>query len=532
MFTLYLNKEYAFILKTEVKNMDYNEKLYNVFSSGEQRLESWMAAVFSKEYDHNVSIDEVREILAESDEYMVLEFNEIEESNFIRDKSKWEIFVKLQYLPMVMEEEHDGCCGGCSHDDEEEHSCCGHSHNEEHNGCCGKHSHEEEEHSCCGHSHNDGHSCCGWHSHEEPENNDELSFYISLVDASSVTENVPEIFSVNTVREEDYKEACQCRYAIHISTTFDNFPLTDYQRQLQLLNSLVSDASIFLDMSCYTAHSGDWLAYTSTFALPPSLDYLYTIHAVYDDDKDPSKVEYWFHTHGLYRVGCIELEIVGVEDSQASYGALLSTCAKLFIERGVPEAEFKFNPAYNTYVCWLPWQEALKKLNIADDVSGSAKDRNDGVHNTPSGILVAVDKEGNYHSLDYYKKELTDNPMFMMSNFETSLMREAAFEKIGHFLQLIEENKDKKDENTSFLVKLGYGETEENPNDLEHLWFDVHDFTNDGYFDATLINEPYKDLGMHEGDRGMHSIERLTDWAVYTEDAQYNSGNIYLLFRE
>ena len=492
--------------------MDYNEKLYNVFSSGEQRLESWMAAVFTKEYDHNMTIEEFRDILSQSDEYMVLEFNEIEESKFIRDKSKWEAYIKLQYLPMVMDEDEHSC--GCGHD---EGGCC--QDDDEHSCGCG-HSHDDEEHSCgCGHNHDD-----------EEENNDELNFYVALVDASSVTENVPEIFSVNTVREDDYKEACQCKYAVHVSTTFDNHPLTDYQRQLKLLDSLVPECSIFLDMSCYTAHSGDWLSYTSTFALPPSLDYLYTIHAVYDDDKDPNKVEYWFHTHGLYRVGSIELEIVGVEDSNAAYGALLNTCAKMFIERGVPEAGFKFNPAYNTYVCWFPWQEALKKLNIADDVTGSAKDRNDGVHNTPSGILLAVDADGNYHSLDYYKNELTDNPMFMMSYFETSLMREAAFEKLEYFLELL--NKNKGDDKTSFLVKLGYGETEENPNDLEHLWFDVHDFTNDGYFDATLINEPYKDLGMHEGDRGMHSIERLTDWEIYTEENNYNSRNIYLLFQE
>ena len=473
--------------------MDYNEKLYNIFSSGEQRLESWMAAVFTKEYDHNMTIDELRGILSESDEYLVVDLEEIEESNFIRDKSKWEAAVKLQYLPMVMDEEEHECGGGCCHSED---------------GCqC--HNNEDN-------------------NENEEENKDELSFYIALVDASTVTENVPEIFSVNTVKEEDYNEACGCRYAVHVSTTFDNFQLIDYQRQLKLLDSLVPEASIFLDMSCYTAHSGDWLSYTSTFALPSSLDYLYTIHAVYDDDKDPNKIEYWFHTHGLYRVGSIELEIVGVEDSNAAYGQLLNTCAKMFIERGVPEPGFKFNPAYNVYVCWLPWEEALKKLNISDDVSGSAKDRNDGVHNTPSGILVAVDKEGNYHTLDFYKKELTDNPMFMMSNFETSLMREAAFDKIEYFLELL--NKNKGSEEISFLVKLGYGETEENPNDLEHLWFDVHDFTDDGYFDATLLNEPYKDLGMHEGDRGMHSIERLTDWAIYTGEEQYNSRNIYLLF--
>ena len=51
--------------------MDYNEKLYNVFSSGEQRLESWMAAVFTKEYDHNMTIEEFRDILSQSDEYQM-----------------------------------------------------------------------------------------------------------------------------------------------------------------------------------------------------------------------------------------------------------------------------------------------------------------------------------------------------------------------------------------------------------------------------------------------------------------------------
>ena len=56
-----------------------------------------------------------------------------------------------------------------------------------------------------------------------------LTFYIALIDAKTVTENVPEIFSVNTIKEENYKEALEVNYAIHISTVFQNYPLTDYQ---------------------------------------------------------------------------------------------------------------------------------------------------------------------------------------------------------------------------------------------------------------------------------------------------------------
>ncbi len=344
------------------------------------KMESSMAAVFSKEYDHNMSIEELKEILNESDEFIILEFKEIEKNKYIREKSKWEASLKLQYLPMVMENEN-----------------------------------AKDE-------------------YDNSKNNDELNFYIALVEASSLTENLPEIFSVNTVRESDYIEATKCKYAIHISTVFNNFPLTDYQRQLKLLNNIAAENSIFLDISSFTARSGEWLKYTSTFSLPPSLDYLYTIHAIYDDDKNPEKIEYWFHTHGLYRVGCIELEIIGVEDSNAAYGGLLSACARLFIQNGVPKSGFIFNPAYKVNICWLPWDMALKELNIDKDFSGSFKDREDGIHNNPSGALVAVDKNGNYKTLDYFKKELSDNPVFMLSSFETEIMKQAAFEKIEYFI--------------------------------------------------------------------------------------------------
>lgn len=433
------------------------------------KRESSMAAVFSKEYDHNMSIEELKEILNESDEFIIIEFEENNEHKI--EKSKWEVSLKLQYLPMVMESDIS--------------------------------------------------------DNEKSKNKDELTFYIALIEASSVTENLPEIFSVNTVRESDYIESTKCKYAIHISTVFNNFPLTDYQRQLKLLNSIVADASIFLDISCFTARSREWLKYTSTFSLPPSLDYLYTIHAIYDDDKNPDKIEYWFHTHGLYRVGCIELEIIGVEDSNAAYGELLNTCAKLFIQNGVPKSGLVFSPSYKVYICWLPWDKALKELNIDKDFSGSFKGRKDNIHANPSGALVAVDKNGNYHTLDYYKKELSENPVFVLSSFETAIMREAAFEKLEYFLGLL--NKNKGDNKISFLVKLGYNDNESDK-DLEHLWFEVHDFTKEGYFDATLLNEPYKDLGIHEGDRRMHSMKNLTDWQIYTEERIYNSGNIYLLF--
>ena len=87
--------------------MDYNEKLYNVFSNKEHRLESWMAAVFSKEYDHNVTIDELKDILAEENGFIVTELKEVEKENYIRENSKWEVILKAEYI-------EDYECDDCS----------------------------------------------------------------------------------------------------------------------------------------------------------------------------------------------------------------------------------------------------------------------------------------------------------------------------------------------------------------------------------------------------------------------------------
>lgn len=466
--------------------MEYNKSLYNVFAKKEDRLESWMAAVPTKKTDRIISPDEIKEILNTASEFTVVSFEVIESDKFLRDKSVVEIKTSLQYLPLMLNEED-----------------------------------EDEE--------------------DEEKKLDTLTYYISLVDSHTITDNAPRLFSISTVTKEQYDEALLCEYAIHLSTTFQNFALEDYQRQLKLLDSLVPEASIFVDMSSHKLYSGEWLSYTSDFSLPPSLDYLYSIHAVYDDEKYEDKVPYWFHTHGLYRVGSIELEIVGVEDKEASYGELLNTAAKMFIERGVPEEGFVFQPSYEVYVAWLPWEVALEKLKLDKNILGGLDDRDDGIHNTPSGILVAVDDKNKYHTMDYYKVRLTDNPIFYLSNFETSIMRHAAKSKIHIFIEMLKNNKENIDKpeddeaKISFLVKLGYSEDKDatNKDNLEHLWFEVYDFDEDNdMFDAVLLNEPYQKLNMHEGDRGNHSIERLTDWIIYTQDGKFNAQNIYVLFSE
>ncbi|MBI5545120.1 MAG: DUF2314 domain-containing protein [Deltaproteobacteria bacterium] len=65
------------------------------------------------------------------------------------------------------------------------------------------------------------------------------------------------------------------------------------------------------------------------------------------------------------------------------------------------------------------------------------------------------------------------------------------------------------------LVKLGYRMDGGGETDREHLWFEVHGFQGDSV-DATLTNAPFYIARLQQGARGLHPLELLSDWAVFT----------------
>jgi hypothetical protein len=68
------------------------------------------------------------------------------------------------------------------------------------------------------------------------------------------------------------------------------------------------------------------------------------------------------------------------------------------------------------------------------------------------------------------------------------------------------------------VVKIGYP-TDSGKGGSEHLWFEVHGIRGD-FVDATLLNEPFDIAAMKSGQRDMHSVEMLTDWAIMTPMGQ------------
>lgn len=447
-------------------------------STNKKKPSSVMLAMFDGSIDNKMEIEELKKILSSCNDFVTVSLDIVPKKDFFSDESIWEVLLRAQYLPVFYDEE------------------------------------------------------------ESKET--ELVYHIALLKSvfikNKVTSDLRGSVKEQFESEEECEEAISSKYSLYVSTFFNDFVVYDYQRHIKLLDTLVPRASIYIDLTAFSFKNGSYLSYMATFDLPPSFDSLYSIHAVYDDDTDPQNVSCWFHTHGLERAGCVELEILGVKADETPYPSLLSIVAKMFIERGEPKEGFVFEPILDIPIMWIKAADALKLFNIKDDAVGGLNDRDDYLHINNSGTLVAVDKKTDEKkSMEFYRESLLAVNMVFLSSFQTFLMSQAAMLKVDLFLSIFEQDQNDEDGESEFLVKLGYGikqEDSDEEDNFEHLWFEVHAFDDEnGIFDATLLNEPYNEaIGMHEGERGEHSIERLTDWIIYLDGYEFNVLNIYSIF--
>lgn len=356
--------------------------------------------------------------------------------------------------------------------------------------------------------------------------------------------NLQEFNFGNQIDAESLEIATKQPYFIETFFYWDEDALFSFHLQLKILNAIVNDASLVIDFSSMRLLSPKWIKMTAASPIPPSPDYLYIIHGVYDEDSNGER-SYWLHTHGLHRCGFVELEIVNIKSGAEQMNTLLNMCVKRFLSNPAKEKE-SFLIGYDGMginMCWLRWEEALKDLP-SNILGGLDSRKDDEVHSEPSGVLLAVE-DGNMLSPEIYVKTLQENPIYYISDEETARMKALAEERFYLFKELFEQKKDNSnkkkglfkslfkkdtngDEDWSFLVKLGLDvdNDDSSGSGKEHLWFDVLSIE-DGYINGKLLNQPYWIARLKEGDKGKYPIELLTDWIIYGPEGSYTSDNIY-----
>ena len=364
----------------------------------------------------------------------------------------------------------------------------------------------------------------------------ETTFNVDLYVLNASDIDLNEYGLANRIDDESIEVAMKQEYFLETSMHFELEPLTSFHLQLKIMSAIVPCTSVVIDFSSFRLLSGKWLSLTANSSIPPSLDYLYVLHCVYDEESEDGNRRYWFHTHGLHRSSSVELEILNFSNGPEEMNALLNMTVKKFISEPVKERE-SFTIGYDGLginLCWLRWEEALKEL--PEDILGGLHNRSeeDPVHSEPSGILFAVE-DGNMISPEIYAWTLAKNPIFYITEEETERMSALAKSRFAAFENAFRKAAEKKPEKKSFLKRIFGAKEEETPEwfflvklgltashadsegEREHLWYKVLSIDN-GKITGELLNQPYWVPGLNEGDVRTYPLDILTDWRINSPD--------------
>lgn len=378
----------------------------------------------------------------------------------------------------------------------------------------------------------------------------DIEYHLSLSLCELKNISLESFSFANTIDEESLNIASSQPLYIETEMLFDEDPMTSFLFQLKVLNTLVPSASLVIDFSSMRLLSPYWLEMTVKSDTPPSPNYLYIIHAVYEGEHE-NDMQYWMHTHGLHRCGSMELELVNIKSGPNQMYDLINAAANQFVMEHFLENE-SFQIGYDGLginLCWLRWEEALKEF--PENILGSQKDRTEedgsyNVHSEPSGILFALE-EKNYVSPELYVSTLTDNPIYYIRTDETLRMSALATERFHMFQEIYDKympqevarksflgkffKKKGEEPQWSFLVKLGLAvDNAKDSTEKEHLWYEVQSIDGD---DVTgkLLNEPYWINDLKKDDVKTYSLKHfLTDWIIYGPEESYTPDSIYKLF--
>lgn len=328
------------------------------------------------------------------------------------------------------------------------------------------------------------------------------------------------------ISQRELSDARQGTWALSVSMSFSERPLADYHAQARVLAALAPDAAVAIDVNAARPRSGTWLREVADASVPPAPIALFSIH----DVGEPGAAGHWLHTHGLDRCGALELDALDVPGDRAGLvGELMNAVAALLLEQGLPEPGRPFSIGQDIALVWLPWPEGIAK--VSDSAPGGRRDR-DAAHRGARAVLFAPARglfRDKYQSLAVHLPLLEGNPLLYVSAAQTERMALLASERLKRFLTLFDRWGSQA--GWLFLVKLGYAvDGAESDADREHLWFRVHGY-GPGEVDATLLNQPYRVERLHEGDRGRHALELLTDWAILCEQGRFDADNVAELER-
>jgi hypothetical protein len=298
--------------------------------------------------------------------------------------------------------------------------------------------------------------------------------------------------------------------------------LRDRKDLLRFLHAVMGeDGLCVIDHTAQSFWSRDALELELAHDADLDIDALYTTHLITDGSEDGTQAPYWLHSHGLGELGFWDFDIL--DPSEALNGEardLVRVLAFASVEGrlsdkgepfqlvdgvdvvGVEAREFRArgNPKLHR-----AWRSELDKTHLSRHLVVCEK--------WASGFFARLLGRDRPRTSGFLGNPLARRFLYQLSTSATELLAERSRRTLGLFDALRSELAVLEHQP---LVKLGYPiDGDPSGERREHLWFEVHGMGPEG-IDATLMNAPFDIARMHEGQRGLHSPELLSEWAILT----------------
>lgn len=318
-------------------------------------------------------------------------------------------------------------------------------------------------------------------------------------------------------------------------------PLTDYVDLVRRVARGLHDVPAILDVNTTRWFTRDELeAVFCDDVVEPPVDVLWVIHAIAPSGADPQRPQTaWLHTHGLWRCGIPELEMLEVPTASARCAAeLIGDLAGLVIERQPPEPGDAFEIGTGLRVTLQPWQVVAPY--VTDGAPGGMEDRvENDAHVGVRAAICAEAPKGAYKPVWTWPEEVIERLrrdeagvyMTRRATERQSRMAQAGWGQLAMAFACWARAAaaPAAAPRVVFGVKAGFA-TDDGDEGREHLWFEVSSFDGDRVH-AELVNQPVSVSALTRGDEMWIERGQVSDWTVMTPRGSFGPADVPALWK-
>lgn len=261
-----------------------------------------------------------------------------------------------------------------------------------------------------------------------------------------------------------------------------------------------------------------------------SAEDLWTIHAVTGDDQRKSASAIWLHTHGLWRCGCPELEMLEVSREYSGAAArLLNEVAELTLYAGLaaPGEVMEIGPQLS--ITAQPWQQIAPHIDSSN--SGGLEDRagDDNPHAGVRAVICSPKPRGTFRKLWTWPQDALriykNNDAIIYRTANQSARQEHLAREKWDELPIAFANA--KPGTFVCLIKAGFDTTHDS---REHLWLEVQRFEK-ATAHAKVVSHPLHVPSVKHGDLCRIDRDKISDWALQTQHGRFGPQHVPAMWR-